>query len=271
MTIDQDQTTTNDGAQNSADQTTSDQSSDQSSSTTTEDQSQQGDDQDRVDLGTGKDKVEDEQKLPEDTRTEEQKTADAAAEAERAKLFGAPEEGKPYEITGLPDGMGIDTKALEAITPIARKLDLSNEGMSEFARVYATEVLPGIAQQVVDGLNADAVAKRKGWEDEARDLIAGKAEPLATATGDKIDFGGRSLPEVQKIAAKALDKVAPAGFREWLDETGLGVHPQMIAFAYQIGKDIAEDREHEPADHSRKQPAGGGRPMTDASKYYDRA
>lgn len=270
MLPDQEQDTTNTETQNSEDQTTSNQSSDQSSSATTN-QQQQDDDQDRVDLGTGKGNENDDDQQ-EDTRTDEQKAIDEAAEAERAKLFGAPEGDAPYEITGLPEGMEIDQKALEAITPVAKKLGLSNDGLSTIAQVYATDVLPGVAQQVVDGLNADTLATRKQWEGEARDLIAGKGDPLATVGGEKINFGGRSLAEVQKIAAKALDKIAPAGFREWLDETGLGVHPQMIAFAYQIGKDIAEDRDLEPADQGgdRKGEANRKTGGLSPSKFYSR-
>lgn len=268
----EDQDTTNTGTTNSeADQTTSEQSSDQDTSDTSQSQ-QQSDDEDHVDLGTGKgdEGGDDDQDQDQDERTDEQKAADE----ERAKLFGAPEGDAPYEIVGLPEGMEIDQKALEAITPVARKLNLSNEGMSAIAQVYATDVLPGVAQRVVEGLNADVLETRKKWEGEARDLIAGKAEPLKTLSGEKIDFGGRSLKEVQALAAKTLDKVAPAGFREWLDETGLGVHPQMVALAFSIGKDlVAEDRELEHADHGDRgkgeanRKTGGLTP----SKFYDRS
>jgi hypothetical protein len=269
------QDTTKTETTNSEGTTTNDQSSDQDTSDT-KSQQKSDDGEEHVDLGTDKgdeDKTDDDQDQDKDERTDEEKAADE----ERAKLFGAPEGDAPYEITGLPEGMDIDKEALAAITPVARKLDLSNDGMSAIAQVYATDVLPGVAQRVVEGLNADALDKRKEWEGEARDLIAGKGEPLKTLSGDKIDFGGRSLKEVQALAAKTLDKVAPAGFREWLDETGLGVHPQMIALAFSIGKDlVAEDRELEHADHADHGERGKGDANRKTgglspSKFYDRS
>jgi len=267
--IDQEQTTTNSETENSEVEKTTEQSPGQSTSPTTAETTAEAEPE-KVDLGTGKSEAEAETET-EDTRTDEEKAADEAAKAERDKLFGAPEGDAPYEISGLPEGMEIDKDALEAITPVARKLDLSSEGVSTIAQVYAEKVLPGVAQRVIDGINSDVIEKRKEWEDTSRDLIAGKGEALKTAGGETINFGGRSLGDVQKLAAKALDKYAPAGFREWLDETGFGVHPQMIGLAFNIGKDIAEDREHEAADQ-RREPvkAGSGRPMSDPSKFYDR-
>jgi len=262
--IDQEQATQNSEAPNSEAETQTSEASETSNTSTT-----QADDE-TINLGEGDEQDEDQEQQEEtseeeDTRTDEQKAADEA----REKLFGAPEEDKPYEVSGLPEGMEVDTAAVEALTPLARQLNLSNEGFSALAQVYAEKILPGVSQQIVDGLNQDALDKRKEWENEARDAISGKGDKLKTAGGEVIDFGKRSLGEVQKIAAKTLDKFAPAGFRKWLDETGLGVHPQMIALAYNVGKDIAEDRDVEPSETGRrKQPAGGGRPMTDASKFY---
>jgi hypothetical protein len=272
--IDQD-TQTNETENSAAQTTTSEQSQAEDTSTTTSPpEQQQTDDQERVDLGTGKDQTEDEEPAEqeqEDTRTDEEKAADE----ERAKLFGAPEGDAPYEVSGLPEGMEVDTTAVEALTPLARQLDLSNEGFKALAHVYATEVLPGVTKTIVDGINADVLETRKGWETEARDLIAGKGDQFKNVAGEPITFDGKSLSEVQKMAAKSLDRFAPDGFRTWLDETGLGVHPQMIAFAYNVGKAHAEDSDVEPAETGSKdqrataavrRKAGG----MDPAKFFDR-
>jgi hypothetical protein len=229
----------------------------------------EGGDDEVIDLGTGKKpeaEVEAEGGDEEDTRTDEERAADEA----RAELHGAPPEDEPYKVEGLPEGMAIDAAAVEAITPLARQLDLSQKGFSALAQTYATEVLPGVTKQIVDGINNDVLETRKGWETDAREMIAGKGEKLQNLAGEPISFDGRALPEVQKIAAKALDRLAPAGFREWLDETGLGVHPNMIAFAYNAGKTIAEDREVETSETGRAKPKSSGAPMSDPAKYYDR-
>jgi len=262
--IDQEQATQNSETQNSEEKPTNEAETTANTSTTAAD-----DDDESINLGEGGDEEEqDKASEEEDTRTDEEKAADEAAEAERQKLFGAPEGDAPYEISGLPEGMEVDQKAVDALTPLAKKIGLSNEGFSALAQVYATEVLPNVTQQVVTGIENDVLAQRKAWENEARDFIAGKGE-LKTQSGEKIDFGGLSLKETQKLAAKALDKFAPDGFRKWLDETGLGVNPHMIAFAYNVGRDVAEDRDVEETETKGGKKSGGdGRPMTDASKFY---
>lgn len=215
-----------------------------------------------------------------DQLTDEQK----AAEEARAALFGAPEGDAGYEIDGLPEGMEIDTEALAAVTPAFKELGLSNAGASKIAQVYAEHVLPKVADQFKSTLEQNINDQRQKWASEAGEAVRGfryvfddKGEPvmkdgkqlteiveLKTATGDKIDFGGAGIKQVTQIAAKALDRIAPAGFREYLDETGLGQHPAMVAFAFRVGQLVSEDSDF----------GGGGggdpKPKSRTELYYNR-
>lgn len=158
--------------------------------------------------------------------------------------FGVPADDVSYEIAGLPEGMTIDKEALDAITPVARELGLSSVGLSKVAQVYAEKVLPQVQQAAIDNLQNSIVTTRAAWETEARDVIAGKTE-LKNSMGEPIQFDGNNQAHVMQVAAKALDKIGPAGFREFLSETGIGVHPMMVAFAYQAGKLLSEDTSFE--------------------------
>lgn len=240
-------TNTEETTNSASSETTTNETSGSNTSTTT-DQSE------KIDLGTGGSKETGGESDAAGTGDEpgEKIGEGEGGENEAAELFGAPEEGAAYEISGLPEGTAIDEEALKAIEPVARELNLSNAGMSKIAQVYATDVLPRVADQITSQINADVVARRSEWEGEARDLISGKGDPLKNAAGETLAFDTKELAKVQQTAAKALDKLAPEGFREWLDETGLGVHPQMIAFAYQAGLTIAEDTDVEAAER------GGG-------------
>lgn len=202
-----------------------------------------------------------------ETETDEQKAEREAKEAETAKLFGAPEGDAAYELAGLPEGTVIDQAALDAIAPVARQLNLSNEGLSLIAQTYAEKVLPGVAEQVLGNLQNDITAQRKDWENEARQAIKGvdaegKPIELKNAKGQAISFDGKPFKEAQTVMAKALDQFAPEGFRQFLDETGLGVHPMMVAFAYQAGKNIAEDTSFERGG------TDANKPKTREEKYY---
>lgn len=176
---------------------------------------------------------------------EEQTAADA-----KAALFGAPDGD--YEISGLPEGTVIDTDALAALTPIAKELGLSNDGASKLANIYA-EQLPRITQGVTDQILASHAATTKGWADEA-------VEAVKTDTA----FGGKPLPEVQAIAAKALDRFGGTEFRQYLADTGLGNHPAMVKAMFLAGSAIAEDTTFE---------RGSNVPPTKTreEKYYPKA
>lgn len=244
--VDQEQTTTTE-----ATDTTQSQTQDAGSSTsTTETQTEES-----IDLGqTGES-----EEQTEETQTEETDEEKAQRE-EREALFGAPAEGESYQIEEgvLPKDTVLDEEALKAIEPEARKLGLSNKGFSTLVGAYAEKVLPRVAQQVTTQIEQQVVAQRSAWEGEARDAIAGKAE-LLNAAGEKLDFKGMDMKAVRAEAAKALDKLAPQGFRKFLDETGLGVHPAMVAFAFNAGQLVAEDREIEDTDTTNKKSSSSTR------------
>ncbi len=178
-----------------------------------------------------------------------EKTPEAiAAEAEHAKLFGAPEGD--YEISGLPEGTVIDTEALAAFTPIAKELGLSNEGAAKIVGVYAEQILPKVAEQVVDGLQRDIAAQHAAWAGETLELVK-----------DDAVFEGKPLADIQKIAAKALDRFGTPELREFLNTTGLGNYPGLMKFAYMAGSAISEDTTFERGGTAAK-------PRSTVEKFY---
>lgn len=164
----------------------------------------------------------------EEAATVEKTPEELEAEAEHAKLFGAP-EGE-YEVQGLPEGMEIDKDALAAATPVAKELGLSQEGFNKLVSVYANEIVPKATEAVVESLQRDISAQHAAWATEAVELV--KADPV---------FEGKKLTEVQQIAAKSLDRFGSPELRTFLNDSGLGNNPHMLKFAYMAGALIAED------------------------------
>lgn len=171
---------------------------------------------------------------------------DDPAAAAANEFHGAPAEDEAYEIE-LPDGMTLDPVALEAVTPLARELNLSNKGLSHLAAT-AYPIVERQVQQAQVGL---VVAQRKEWETATRSAISGdNADPV---------FGGENLDAVVATAGKAIDRffgdaeypnakfnaetgeMEPGTFRDWLKTTGLGLHPAMVRGLYVIGSKISED------------------------------
>jgi hypothetical protein len=183
---------------------------------------------------------------PADDKPADDKPADDKPAA-NAALFGAPEAS--YEITGLPEGVTVDTEALAAFEPIAKELGLSNEGMSKVAAAY-TQILPQVEARIVDALQSDIAAQQASWANDTIEAV--KTNPV---------FEGKPLADVQAVAAKALDRFGSPEFRQFLADTGLGNNPEMMKFAYQAGSKIAEDNTFE---------RGGTPPVTKSrtEKYY---
>lgn len=247
MTIDQEQTTQTDETTNSGSTTASSEQATGSATSTTEA------DQETIDLA-----ADDADTTAAETRTPEQIAADEEADAARAELFGAPAEGENYAIEGLPEGMEIDAEALEAVTPAFRELGLSNKGASKVAQVYAEKVLPKVMDGAVKRIENEVVAQRSDWENEAVAAVKDNGQSLKNKAGEPLGFDAKDMKVVRQTAAKALDHLAPEGFREFLEQTGLSVHPFMVAFAYQAGKLIAEDRDIEATETGAgRKPAPG--------------
>jgi hypothetical protein len=189
---------------------------------------------------------------PEEPEGDEPKPEDKPEPTEeekaRAALFGAPEGD--YEIAGLPEGMGIDKTALDAVTPVAKELGLSNEGFSKLDNVYATQIMPQVTESVVDNLQKDIAAQHAAWATEALEMV-----------NTDETFAGQKLDDVKSMSAKAIDRFGGADFRKYLNDTGLGNHPAMLKFAYLAGTAIAEDTTFE---------RGGSAPVKKSrtDKYY---
>ena len=244
MTEETETTTTETGEQNSTETQQTTQSTETKSS-----------EQEKIDLGV----------VDKDEKTETDKATETKTDGEVDERYGAPAEGETYALD-IKDAEGkpieLDKDALAMVDPALRELNLSNAGAQKLVGVFAEKVLPHYEELFTKNMEQTIVATRAEWEGAARDLIAGKDGLEAkNAAGEVLSFDGKDLKGVQSIAAKVIDKYAPEGFREFLDETGLGVHPQMISFAYQLAKATAEDRDVETTATTKHE-------LTREEKYY---
>lgn len=152
----------------------------------------------------------------------EKTAADAAAETARKAGEAAAAAAKPkapekYVLNVAEDGkQWVDEKDLTTIEAMARAEQWPNE----------------VAQEVLD----DHIKAMKAQSETF------KAETLADAT-----YGGEKLPETQKLALQALDRIRPAGtargdnFRRLLGRTGYGNNLEIVSFLADLGKLMAED------------------------------
>ncbi len=141
---------------------------------------------------------------------------------------GAPEK---YEFS-LPEGMELDAEALEAVEPIFREANLSNEMANKLASVHADLIekqVTAAVQQAEQQLQEQAATISQGRYDAAL-----KDE----------EFGGKNAAENFNIAKGAIHKLAGDKIDAVLDalrETGADNHPEIIRVFYRAGKAMQDD------------------------------
>lgn len=172
----------------------------------------------------------------------------AAAPADDSTVLGGGEtEGAPPEAgeaaddkpvvpeeydLKAPEGMSFDDEAFAVADPVFRKLGLSND--------QAQELMP-VAADFAKRAGAAAIAQHE--IDKASAFTAMKREWLENAKGDA-EIGGAKWDASTAAAAKALDAlgfVKGSEFRKFLDESGMGNHPEMIRAFTRVGQRVSED------------------------------
>lgn len=130
---------------------------------------------------------------------------------------GAPEN---YEFS-LPEGFSIDAEIGDKFSAMARELNLPQEKAQALLDI-ATENM----QRIVEAQQHAQTQISQQW--------------LTDSRADK-EFGGAALTENLALAERAINQFNP-GLYDVLKQSGLGNHPEVIRFAYRVGKAIAEDR-----------------------------
>ncbi|MFV8917572.1 peptidase [Serratia fonticola] len=147
---------------------------------------------------------------------------DKAGEKDKAKEPEKKDE-KPvvpekYEFKA-PEGVEqLDPQALAVFEPIAKELGLSQEQAQKLVDIY-----PQIQQQ-----QAEAWSKQvTDWGDQVK--------------ADK-EIGGDKLTASVGQAQKALDQFGTPALREYLEQSGLGNHPELVRAFAKVGKMMSEDK-----------------------------
>lgn len=151
--------------------------------------------------------------------TEPSKTDDKANPEpkgdDKKPVSAAPEK---YEFTA-GEGQELDKEAVAAFEPIAREIGLSNEQAQKIVDVYGSTIMPQIAKQ-----------QEAAWQKQV-------TEWAETVKADK------ELGSVESIgnAQKAMDQFGTPELKQYLNDSGLGNHPELFRIFSRIGKAMSED------------------------------
>lgn len=130
---------------------------------------------------------------------------------------GAPEA---YEAFKFPEGTSIDQAALTGFQELAKASNLNQE----------------TAQKVLDHYLGHREQLQAAQAKQISDTVADWAKQ---SRADK-EFGGAQFDVNVKVAQAALGEYGTKEFGEFLTQTGLGNHPEMIRFCVKVGKTLQE-------------------------------
>lgn len=150
------------------------------------------------------------------------KPADGDKPAEKPDDKEQKQEGAPekYEFTA-GEGVELDTEALKDFEPVARDLNLTNEQAQKLVDAYP-KILAGVQQRQAEAWQAQT-------EQWAADVKADK------------EIGGDKLTANLSAAQRALDLFGTPKLKTYLNDTGLGNHPDLVKAFVKIGKAMSED------------------------------
>lgn len=174
-----------------------------------------------------------------------------------APATGAPETYKDFT---APEGYTLDKAAVDAFTPIAKELGLSQEAAQKLVAFHAN--------QMVAAAKAPAAAyeaTRTDWQAKVR------ADPdLAKAVnGDKVGLDAVKL-DIGRALTAIGDPVLASEFKAAMDLTGAGDHPAFVKTLWKLAQ-FATEGKHvtgtNPSPHGQQAPGTSAKPTPAAAMY----
>lgn len=144
-------------------------------------------------------------------------SAAPAAPAPSPAPSPAPAAPEAYADFALPEGVAVNAERMGEFKSLAKELNLTQDA----------------AQKLVD-MNARAEVARAT---QVQDTLKAWGE---AAKADK-EIGGDKFAENMAVVAKARDTFASPELKQFLDQTKLGDHPEMLRAFYRIGQRLSED------------------------------
>lgn len=160
--------------------------------------------------------------------TPEEKTARETKEKADADALKVPEK---YELKS-PEGMDIDSKSIETLSPVFKELNLTNAQVQKLVDAYGPIVKAqseATQKSAMDYWNKET----EGWKTESLKILGSDAKKELSFAAKVIDKVGTTYKKDDGSVGNKL--------RDILDETRTGNHPEITKLFISLGKMISED------------------------------
>ncbi len=189
--------------------------------------------------------------------------ADAAPDtgngADTSNLLGDPDDaGKEADGEGKGEKLGAPDHYADFVVP--KGLPVDRQGMAEFKQVAADLGLTQEQAQSLVDLQAGRIQAAAAEQSAA--LEKQQADWQADVRKDT-EIGGSDMAARVGVAKTAIAKFGSPELRKVLTETGLGNHPELVRFAYRVGKAMSDDGVILPTSPGRQRTAKDFYPNSD--------
>jgi hypothetical protein len=150
-----------------------------------------------------------------------QQSAAANSQTGNATSGNAQTQQSDFELK-LPEGSNLDASYLEQTKALAKELGLSQEAAQKLVE-RDSGLLSSVSER-------NAVQVREKTEQWAKDAQADK------------EIGGGNFQSSVNDARTALDKFGSPEFKNMLNQSGVGNHPELIRLLARVGKAMREDK-----------------------------
>lgn len=141
--------------------------------------------------------------------------------ATQANEQSADTQAIEYTDFAVPDGVTLDPELTVEFKTIAKELGIKQESAQKM-----TDIAVKLSQKIELHRAQQEAEKIEQWK--------------LSSSQDK-EFGGDKFQENLSIAKKTVDSFATDEFKKFINETGVGNHPEVIRLFYKIGLEISED------------------------------
>lgn len=131
-----------------------------------------------------------------------------------------------YVAPTMPEGMTMDADLLAAATPILAKHGASQELLNELSAVYAERL------KALEAGGTEAF--EKAYQDRREVEIVETDDKWVAAIKTDKEIGGKNFEAVKQQINAIVGKFASPEFKEAMNETRLGNHPEFVKFIHRI-------------------------------------
>lgn len=151
---------------------------------------------------------------------------EAAGKEEGAGAQGAPDQYADFQ---LPEGYALEGEMLETVTAFAKAHNMTQEqaqALVDLGGKQAASIQSAYAQLAAEKPVVASDHWAKAWSEQT--------------TADK-ELGGKNLTDTMAKATRVFQTFGTPELAEFLGQTGLAHHPELIRFMHKVGQAVSED------------------------------